>query len=492
MIDLYKDEKQDELLELWGKAKGFGGIEAPPRFGKTKIGFKACDRHYNKFHKSTRIAIIVPNQTIKDQWYSAFSDFPHDKESYKIFTIREVSERNLKYKASLIIIDEAHKYTNPKTDAYKVLTQKYISSNFILILTGSYTRELEKIYPKVATVSLEESVEKEWIAKHHEFNISVGFTNEELQEYIEYTDYIKDTLEAFKNIKHRLGAFGLMFDNDFDVILHCSADKRVRSSIITASETRTVVAQVNGWRRDMNLNVPYYKEIDDIYSPNAIYERTSVFNTILRKRSNLINNSYNKLKGVMELCEIFKSHKIITYSQSSKFADTLTEQMNEIGEVEAVTYHSMLQSCPMINPETGEFYRYKSGAKLGQIKMFGTVSQKREALEGIIAGRYRILNTVDSFNEGVDIPDLSVIIISSGDCNKAKQFQRKTRGLTVTVDTKHKISFIVNLYLKNTILPSGKIIYSRDLEKLKSRQNPDDAIWLESINELKEYLTTLN
>lgn len=476
-FDPKRDAKMTELINAWSK-KPYGSIIAPPRFGKTRMGFKLCSAIHNK-NANRDIYIIVPSKPIKDQWKQVFKDYKFNINRITFLTKFELINLYREIECDLLILDEGHKIAEGEK-GMSIIRGEIVQSKWGLNLTATPIEEVSKYFPIVASLTEAEAKFNGWISSYYEYNIPVELNEEEKESYSRYHEYISETLQIFRGIKNRLGREGIYFDSDYDIIQSMYSGKRVKYNFIEGNYIRNQVAHVCGWSTEMDLSTEYYSQVERIFSPSNLFERSKTFNEIVRKRNAIINSAEEKIKVVYELVKYFKNEKIITYSQSTKFADAVTEYMNR-EEVIGIAYHSNLEKRPLIG-EDGALIRVKTGKNAGEIKLFGKDILKKVAIQSIKDGTLRVLNSVESLNEGLNIPDLNVVIITSGDCNFITNYQRKSRALTITEES--NLAYIVNVYVRDFTDANGNLIQSRDLTKLKLRQNSDTVIWIDSIEEI--------
>lgn len=489
ILERTKLDAQLAALDAWAQAGGIGTIVMPPRMGKTLVGCIASERHLNR-NPSNHVLIITPNNLIRDQWINTLNQILPEIDRIKIYTKLELLNLTTAVECTLVIIDEIHRLvTDRGTD---ILNGLYFTAKFKLGLTGTYVEELANIYPIIYSVSEQEAIEKGWINSYVEYNIGVDLTDAEKTKYKEYTDYIRDVLKTFKGSVDALCQwrpevnFRKAFNDDFDLLQSCHAGKVLPNGVyLQASDIRHDVALARGWNKDFEHNA-INDEIDKYFNPNNLAEYASTFTEITRKRNEIINYCDAKLDIAIKLVDKFNTNKIISFSQSTKFADMFSERLNsKAGKDIAVTYHSKLKSIPLIDPTTGEYITYKTGAHKGEVKLFGKDSLKSRALIGIGVGKFRVLSTVASLNEGLDIPDLSVAIISSGDCNPIVDYQRKSRTKTIDPNNPDKLAYIFNIYIKPFDLEDGTHVNSRDLSKLKERQRNEHIIWITDVEQIE-------
>ena len=97
---------------------------------------------------------------------------------------------------------------------------------------------------------------------------------------------------------------------------------------ISAASIREDIARENGWSRDLDTSVDIYAQIDAMYNPVALLERSEVTFDIIRKRTNILANNKAKLEKILSLCLEHSDKKILIVSKNSSFATEITNYLN--------------------------------------------------------------------------------------------------------------------------------------------------------------------
>lgn len=97
-----RDERQEECRQKWVKNKCCGIIEAATGFGKTRIGLN-CAKSILKVYPSYHIIVVVPTETLKNQWTSILDNNLMSLNS-EVIVINTVVKN--KYKCDLLILDD--------------------------------------------------------------------------------------------------------------------------------------------------------------------------------------------------------------------------------------------------------------------------------------------------------------------------------------------------------------------------------------------------
>lgn len=471
-IDKSRTERQLEAIVKWRNNKGAGCIVAPPGFGKTNIGVQAINKHVAAY-PNAKVLILVPSERTQKQWKHE-TDAPVITYNTAKNNIDSLTNQNF----TLLVIDELHKFTSDDNIALIKTLLDHVYYRLALTATFPYDcNALVGLFPIVDSVKEEEALNNNWISPFLEYNVPVKFSEEEQDKYANYSHFITETLNLFKDKYHCVNSSSagvVIVNNDLDFIYACYAGKKYKGKYIKATVFREVLARTMGWSRDLDLSNEDNRVIEVRWNPNNILERAKRFKTIVEHRNELINCNNSKLEAVIKLLEM-NSVPTIIFNESTEFVNLIATELGE----EAIAYHSNIKSRPVIDKSTGEFKRYSTG----KIIKFGAARLKEEAIEGMKAGRYKYLVTARALDEGLNLPMLKQVIITAGSSNPLQQIQRSGRGKRVYGN---KVARIVNIYLDDYHDANGNLIRSRDKIKLITRQRKYDhtVSWVQDITDI--------
>lgn len=486
-----KTERQNVSIQKWQYGGYKGILHITQRFGKTRLGIKAAEV-YLKYPTSKMVLIVAPSEAVVHQWndelFSYQSEVGMDKRRVNVvsFTSYKRMELHILSIYSFIIYDEIHKYI---TDDGMYCINRDVKTHHIMGLTGTlpnedvFARTLKPILQVLDVISEQEATDNKWINQYDEYNISLNFTYNEQYDYVRYSKFITETTTLFKNMHKHLN--GLKFENneyfgfknDYAVIAACRRGaKDIRSGVyIKPNVIRDYIASSKGWSIRLNLHTKYDANIDEYWAPLNIYNRVTTFMDFVEKRNTLIGTSRTKLKTIIELVKDSINVPTIIYVHSTDFAEEVVDTINNVTRQKcAIAYHSQIKSRPLINPETKDYYLYKSGIKKDSPKIFGKTSLKKMYLEGLQLGTYKILVTVSSLNEGLNVPKLSRVILTAGSQNNITYAQRKARVFTIDPNNLEKESIVFNIFFDNFMF-RNKTHISRDKTKLLERQRYNEC-----------------
>jgi superfamily II DNA or RNA helicase len=475
-FDVVRDSRQEVCTDKWKNNAGIGCIDACPRFGKTNVGLKVIHKR-RTVNPNSNVLILTPSEIVEKVWkeLKLSNTIVLTSNKAKNDAIKLISEQY-----DILIVDELHRFTSD--DDLLLLKNMVKVSRFRLGLTGSYpygNKTIESLFPVVDVITEQEAIENNWISDFIEYNIPVSLTDDEQLRYIKYSELIKETLELFKNKHKFVNENTNLFDSDFDLIMSCYVGKRLKhnkTKYIPASIIRDVVATQSGWSRTLDLSKTINKKIDMYWRPENIYERCKAFRSFITSRTEILINNKEKFDAVLTILNLNPVPTII-YNGSIDFANTLADKLGN----DAILYHSKIKSRPVVD-DFGNIIRFSTG----KVKMFGKAKLKTEAIDGIKSGKYKYLVTVDSLDEGLNLPELEQTIITAGSTNPLKQIQRSSRGKTINFDKGDKINRIFNIYIDDFVDEFGDVITSRDKSKLIERQKQysHSVKWLNNVEEI--------
>jgi len=114
--------------------------------------------------------------------------------------------------------------------------------------------------------------------------------------------------------------------------------------------------------------------------------------------------------------------------------------------------------------------RYKGGKRAGEVKLFGKDVLRKSIIQNMKNGELLFLATARALDEGLDIPNLEMVITTAGTANPIQYTQRNARGKTVDIYNPDKVTKIINLYFDDFYDEEGNLNKSRDKTKLLYRQ----------------------
>lgn len=369
-IDKKRLAEQEKILAKWISSKGKGTVIGPTGFGKSFIGILAV-KSMNERHPFRSAVIIVPTAELKKQWDKHIET--HELVNTTVFIINTAIKREIK--CNLLILDEVHRYA---ANTFKTVFSK-TTFNFVLGLTATFSRAdnkhylLEKHCPVIYTMTLNEAKEKKYVSDYQIYNLSVEMTA---------TDSM-----LYEKINEKFNYYFSWFEFDFHRAKLCLSDYTYANHYAVKMKTSVEDVKVKA--------INFFK--------------------VMGKRKGFLYGNSSKLKSIKQILDS-NPVKAIVFSETTSFADTITEMMGDI--------------CRSAHT--------------------GTPSKKRDEILADFANPdsdIQILSTAKMFDEGIDLPDIELAIIASGTSSKRQSIQRIGRAIR---KKEGKKALIVNLHMLGT------------------------------------------
>lgn len=429
MIDKSRDEKQRAFVDKWAQNGARGTLFAVTGFGKSRVGHLAIELMLDR-GPSRATLIIVPSTDLYNDWTRDIKELGLN--NVKVMTIQSLIRVQGKIHAHLLILDEIWMYTADKFS----LVYNIVNYNWVLGLSAPIDVNDEKFKiireraPVLDIVTLEEARGKGWVSEHNLYNYGIELYPHNRKYYEELSD--------------KYNKYFSMFNHDWDTAMGCLSGTNVRvgAKYVSQQQVEAMTKRLDlddiipdrkgNYLRVNNKGWLYYKlDLCKVFARNIGQDEKVVkigarqWMNNMQKRKKFLYNSEEKLDVAVELVNKFPE-KTITFSQSTDFADKLTERLNGI----SVAYHSSLET-QLING-----------------KKFGAKRLRDRALDQFANDdNIRIINTAKALDVGKNIPDLEQGILCSGTSSALQKLQRIGRNIRKHGD---KISRIIMIYIKDT------------------------------------------
>jgi superfamily II DNA or RNA helicase len=444
------------------------------RFGKTRIGIQTYLKYRELIKPKDIILILVPSLTIKKSWLDEIAVLNLNPEEFNIITIGQTLNIGKFPKVSLLIVDECHKFTSDRH--YDIIHDKIKYTN-IIMLTGSLPANpklklLTDITPVIDVITEQEAIHNKWISNYVEYNIPLNLNEDDMIKYVKYTNDISAVFSKYKNLENSIVYNGEpLFKDLLDLLLSLANGKYSKYGYIDSIDIA----------KSISIKMGHGIRNDNLWEVSVILDECKIFQNALKNRNTILISNKIKLDAVLEIYNKLQK-PTICFNESIGFADSISDNLNKgLDKPISVSYHSKLTSQPLIDHNTNDYYRYKTGVKAGEPKVFSKGKQLLYFLECINHGIINFLSTVKSLDEGVTISNIECIITTSGSMNPIQYEQRTGRGKTLVDDD--KVAKIYNLYFDDFEY-EGVFYKSRDKVKLLERQrfNPNvSTIFLSDI-----------
>lgn len=248
-------------------------------------------------------------------------------------------------------------------DNLPIITKLAKESHFTLailtknIMNNEFISNVRNILPSIDTADLDIAIRQDNIySPVEEHRYGVELSEDDRVIYNKYTDYINNSVSIFGDISN---------------IEKCKkGDEKLG---ISATEFRNTIANENGWREDLDTNIPFMRQIDDIYNPNILFERACNFYTIAKQRRDLVSDNSAKLEAIKDICLAHLGKQILIISKRGEYAAKVTKYLNE-NNIKCGDYHDCIDDAIAVD-DTGVPILVKSGANKGKPKLLGSQAQ---------------------------------------------------------------------------------------------------------------------
>lgn len=364
IIDENRLKVQEYAISLWEKKDYIGTFEWATGVGKTFAGVLAMKRF-----PGIRKMIIVPSRPLKSQWLKEITK--HQIINAKVIVVNTAIKHF--YETDLLVLDEIHRFN---ANTFSQIFDK-IKYNKVLGLTATFERTdkkhyfMEKHCPIIHKIPIKEALRLGFISDMIVYNYGIKLSDEAKKIY-EYYD--KEFNKYFQ-----------FFNYEFDLAMSC----------LKTPEARKVYSIRSG------------------YDEKTIRVMAINFNRTMAKRKELIYYNRDKLSAVLNLVNIYKSNKIIVFTERVNIMNTL---------------HKLIKNS------------YIYDTKFSKDKKDSIINNFTNSENGVLIA-------VKALDEGIDIPDADIGIIHSNSSSKRQMVQRSGRIIRKNED---KIALIINVYLEDT------------------------------------------
>ena len=409
-LDLTKDARQRRLFMQWVALNCIGSFLAATGFGKTRVGLMAAQ--YVRELTDEVIVIAVPSVYLKNKWRNDVKSWGID--NVVVETVHALVNGTIK-NAALLILDEFHTYSAPVfgTVFECVEYQRVLGMTATLRKKPEDTEFLTSRAPVFDVVTLHECLSNGWVSPFVVYNLGIDLSAEDQA--------------AYEKVTNRFKAYFSTFNYDFDLAMNCMS---------SAYES-----------------AKYAKELN--WDAKAVRLHAYQWNKAMQTRKSFLYMSPTLVDVSKNIVEAFPERKIICFSQSTMFADALAFKLRE-SHIPVAVYHSNLKT------------QIVDGKKVGKTRL------QRRALDDFISDKVQVLSTAKALNQGVDIPDADMSILSSYTSVELDSIQQTGRIIRVS-DDKLKVAREVNLYFNGT--------QSEKWLRAKQQQTPQ-VRWISDIAEI--------
>lgn len=215
---------------------------------------------------------------------------------------------------------------------------------------------------------------------------------------------------------------------------------------ISANQICYQIANENGWKPNLDMNIDINVQVDAMFNPTNIKERAVRTYECIRSRGELLSNYEGKMKIINDLVDKHSNEKILIINKRGTFAHKVTEHLNMMsGHIICGDYHDHVDPVPELD-DNGKPVLYKSGAKAGKQRFLGSTAQKHRNEQLFAANKLRVLSTNNAPDKGLNA-DISVVIITSPQCETIESYMYRLANVCYPTN---KIK-LYTIYVKNSL-----------------------------------------
>lgn len=317
---------------------------------------------------------------------------------------------------------------------YFTISKFHNSSQFtLLILTknpmdNQFIMDVRRILPEITvSIGTNEIIFDRIKSPVKEYRIGVDLSEEDQQLYNKYTKYISDSVAVF---------------GSFDNIQKCRVGDTEHN--ISAADIRQEIAFKNGWNYNLDTTIPFNKQIDDIYNPNALLEKASTIYNITRERSDLITDNKNKIPAIDNIILQNNGKKILIICKRGEFANILYNHINNDLNESCGAYHDDIEN-QYVYDELGNVIVYKTGENKGKPKPFASKALSNMSLDKFNNTNCNILIVKNNLSQKIQTK-VDIVILTSPLCMDTEDFILKY----INIELPNPIE-IYKLYINSSV-----------------------------------------
>jgi len=203
----------------------------------------------------------------------------------------------------------------------------------------------------------------------------VQLTGIDKTQYDKYSEFISEKMSNFNIPEDELiNLDGIT--NSFELIQACSVGRNNTPPYYY----RKYLAELLGWDKDLDTSIRYMKEIDDNFNPHSIGEVANIIMGSIRGRNDILKNSSDKRKAIINHIDNNIGKSIIVIASSVQMAEDIYEYYR-LHNINVGLYHNYIKSRTLLDKYTGKPIVYKSGKQAGHPKLFGVTTIKKKTIE---------------------------------------------------------------------------------------------------------------
>lgn len=415
----------EEVANKWKEQKGIGSVYCMKPFSYSELAINIIKKVLSK-NKDNKIFIVVDCYNTRCTIIETFKKYNIDENKIKILSIDYIKVGYF-YNYDLIILIGINKYDRI-INYLKQCTKFIISIMTKNIIDSDNTHSINSLLPIIITnISKEDANRAKRCTPVEEHRILIELEGKDKEEYDKQTAFINHSMSiigSIENIKRiKVGDYKLN---------------------LSAAEVRDRIAKENGWSENLDMSIPFNKQIDAIYNPNALLDRVCTIYEIMKNRRNLVTDNKNKLPIILDIINKYPDKKFIIISKRGEFAAEITKYLNE-NNIKCGDYHDNIEKAIAID-DNGIPILIKSGKDKGKPKIICAQAISSLNLKYYNANKINILSTKNSSINKLDV-SCYALIITSPLCDNIIDIRNKFKD--IEFDTMPNI--VYTIYCNSTI-----------------------------------------
>lgn len=361
-----KEDIYNKIATKWRDQKGIGSVYAIDPI--------------NPYELAIYIINLVRNKNPNSRVFIYCNEYPNMAEMGKLVSANKLEHVSIvtnKY------IRPTYKYEYDLCIAlgFAVLLDNHIQiinqSKFRFVALAKYVsnpeiyKQIDRHYPIIRDVMTESQANAvRNCFPVEEWRVSLELDIDKAETYKKYTDYIIQSIQIFGSM---------------DMINDARMGNKLTN--VSGATIRDHIARQNGWSEYLDTTIPFNKQIDEFYNPNALLERANVTYNIMRERNLLITNNEEKIPKIVQIVEENKNKRILIVSKHGEFARKITKALVDAG-YNAGNYHDCIEPMKAYDAN-GIPILIKSGIHKGEHKIV-----KAKAISSENLRRFNLLKDV--------------------------------------------------------------------------------------------------
>lgn len=427
------DKYVDDVINGFQNNRGKASVYCFKPFNPIIVAYNVINRFHVK-NPQDEIFIVVDSYNTRVALLNHFKNCGCDLENDYKLKVLSTTYINTKYSYRYKLIITIG--VNNDLNILKCLSR---DSKFTLaiftenIMNANFTMSIRTFLPFIDTSVTTMSAKQDLIYSPVEgHRVGVELSDDDRKLYDKCSVYINQCVSIF---------------GDLGTIDKCKrGDTKLN---ISAAEIRHQIAINNGWSEILDTSQEFYKQLDDLYNPNNLYERACNFYNIAKQRRDLVSDNKAKLDEIARICLENEDKNILIVSKRGEFAAIVTKKLN------GLNVHGNNQICgdyhDTINDEVardieGNIIYVKSGKNIGKPKIVGAIAISSQNEQRFNLGYINILSIKNASNPKLKIA-IDMVIFTTPLCDDIFKLRSRFTNITFNnIPTK-----IYTIYCKNTI-----------------------------------------